>query len=80
VLILAVISILSGFALAKPVQLSWLTALFGGYEWARYWHFVAVWTFTAFIIVHVAAVFVSDPASLRAIITGRYRGRHTASE
>lgn len=80
VLILAVISILSGFALAKPVQLSWLTALFGGYEWARYWHFVAVWTFTAFIVVHVAAVLVSDPASLRAIITGRYRGRHTASE
>lgn len=80
VLILAVVSILSGFALAKPVQLAWLTALFGGYEWARYWHFVAVWTFTAFIVVHVVAVFVSDPASLRAIITGRYRGRHTARE
>jgi len=80
VLVLAVLSILSGFALAKPIQLAWLTALFGGYEWARYWHFVAVWTFTAFIIVHVVAVFASDPASLRAIITGRYRGRHTASE
>jgi thiosulfate reductase cytochrome b subunit len=80
VLLLAVVSILSGFAIAKPIQLSWLTALFGGYEWARYWHFVAVWTFTAFIVVHVIAVFASDPASLRAIITGRYRGRHTASE
>lgn len=78
VLVLAVVSVLSGFALAKPIQLSWLTALFGGYEWARYWHFVAVWAFTAFIIVHVIAVLASDPASLRAIITGRYRGRHTA--
>ena len=80
VLLLAVLSILTGFAIAKPVQLSWLTSLFGGYELARYWHFVAVWTFTAFIVVHVVAVFASDPASLRAIITGRYRGRHVASE
>ena len=30
---------LSGFAIYKPVQLAWLTALFGGYELARYWHF-----------------------------------------
>jgi len=76
VVLLALLSILTGFAIAKPVQLSWLTAIFGGYEYARYWHFVAVWTFMAFLVVHVAAVFVSDPASLRAIITGRYRGSH----
>lgn len=80
ILILAVLSILSGFAIAKPVQLGWLTALFGGYEWARYWHFVAVWTFTAFIVVHVVLVFAADPASLRAIITGRYRGKFVAHE
>ncbi|HET9152379.1 MAG TPA: cytochrome b/b6 domain-containing protein, partial [Gemmatimonadales bacterium] len=76
ILLLATISVLSGFAIYKPVQLAWLTRLFGGYELARYWHFVAVWLFTAFVIVHVLAVFLSDPASLRAIITGRYRGRH----
>jgi thiosulfate reductase cytochrome b subunit len=75
VLLLAVIAILSGFALAKPIQLSWLTAAFGGYALTRYWHFVSVWLFTGFIVVHVIAVLVSDPASLRAIITGRYRGR-----
>ncbi len=79
-LALAVISILTGFAIAKPVQLGLLTSLFGGYELARYWHMVAVWTFTAFIIVHVVMVFVADPASLRAIITGRYRGRYTSNE
>lgn len=77
---LGAISVLSGFALAKPVQLGFLTAFFGGYEWARYWHFVAVWTFTAFIVAHVVMVFVADPASLRAIITGRYRGRFTGHE
>lgn len=72
---LGCVSILSGLALWKPVQLGFLTAMFGGYEITRYWHFLAVWLFTAFIVVHVVLVFVVDPASLRAIITGRYRGR-----
>jgi thiosulfate reductase cytochrome b subunit len=80
ILILATISVLSGFAIYKPVQLSWLVKLFGGYELTRYWHFIAVWLFVAFVIVHVLAVFLSDPASLRAIITGRYRGRHPSHE
>lgn len=75
ILVLAIVSILTGFAIAKPVQLSFLTSLFGGYQLSRYWHFVAVWTFTAFLVIHVVMVFVADPASMRAIITGRYRGR-----
>src|SRR5262249_60302019 len=65
----------SGSAIYKPIQLHWLTALFGGYELARYWHFWAVWLFVAFTLVHVALVFLVDPASLRAMLTGRYRGR-----
>ena len=73
--VLGMLSVLTGLSLWKPVQLSWLTALFGGYELARYWHFVAVWLFAAFIVVHVILVFTVDPASLRAIITGWYRGR-----
>jgi thiosulfate reductase cytochrome b subunit len=72
---LGAVSALSGFAVYKPVQLSWLTALFGGYELARYWHFVAVWLFVAFTLLHVTLVFLVDPASLRGIITGWYRGR-----
>jgi thiosulfate reductase cytochrome b subunit len=75
ILVLGVLSVLSGLALWKPVQLHRLTAAFGGYELARYWNFVAVWLFVAFILVHVTLVFVADPASLRAMITGWYRGR-----
>jgi thiosulfate reductase cytochrome b subunit len=75
IVLLGVLSVLSGLALWKPVQLSWLTAAFGGYELARYWHFVAVWLFVAFSLVHVTLVFVVDPASLRAMLTGWYRGR-----
>ena len=70
----------SGFAIYKPVQLAWLTGLFGGYELARYWHFVFVWVFVAFTLVHVALVLLVDPASLRAIITGWYRGRFPSHE
>lgn len=69
------LAVLSGFAIYKPVQLWWLTALFGGYELARYWHFVTVWIFVAFTLLHVVLVFAVDPASLRGMITGWYRGR-----
>jgi thiosulfate reductase cytochrome b subunit len=75
IVLLGVLATASGFAIYKPVQLAWLTALFGGYELARYWHFVTVWVFVAFTLVHVALVLLVDPASLRAIITGRYGGR-----
>jgi len=75
IIFLAIISVLTGFAIYKPAQLSWLTALFGGYEMTRYWHFWSVWIFIAFSIVHVLLVFLVDPASLRAMITGWYRGR-----
>lgn len=80
ILLLAILSILTGFAIAKPVHLAFLTSLFGGYQLSRYWHFVAVWTFCAFVVVHVVMVFVADPASMRAILTGRYRGRFTSHE
>ncbi len=75
IVLLGALSVASGLAVAKPAQLSWLTALFGGFELARYWHFWAVWVFVAFTLVHVALVFLVDPASLRAMITGWYRGR-----
>jgi thiosulfate reductase cytochrome b subunit len=75
IVVLGAVSALSGFAIYKPVQLAWLTSVFGGYELARYWHFVAVWLFVAFTLLHVALVFLVDPASLRGMITGWYRGR-----
>jgi len=75
IILLGALSAATGFAIYKPIQLWWLTALFGGYELARYWHFWAVWLFVAFTLVHVALVFLVDPASLRSMITGWYRGR-----
>jgi thiosulfate reductase cytochrome b subunit len=76
ILVLGVVSVISGIAMWKPVQLSWLVAALGGFQAARYWHFIAVWLFVAFTIVHVILVFAADPASLRAMVTGWYRGRY----
>ena len=70
-----VLAVLTGVSIYKPLQFSWLTALFGGFQAARYWHFWIVWIFIGFTITHVFLVFFVDPASLRAMITGWYRGR-----
>jgi thiosulfate reductase cytochrome b subunit len=75
IVVFGALAVLTGVAIYKPLQFSWLTTLFGGYQAARYWHFWMVWVFVGFTIVHVILVFVVDPASLRAMLTGRYRGR-----
>ena len=54
----------------KPVQFQELTALFGGYDFARYVHFFAMSAFVGFLIVHVALALLV-PKSLRAMVTGR---------
>lgn len=75
VVLLGVLALLTGLAIYKPTQFPWLTALFGGFQAARYWHFWIVWIFVGFSVTHVLLVFLVDPASLRAMLTGRYRGR-----
>lgn len=80
ILLLGVLAVVSGIAMWKPVQLSWLVALLGGFQAARYWHFWTVWLFVGFTIVHVILVFAADPASLRAMTTGGYRGRFTSDQ
>lgn len=79
-LVLGALSVATGLAMWKPVQLWWLTGLFGGFQAARYWHFWAVWLFVAFAVAHVGAVLLSDPASLRAMITGTYTGEHASDD
>jgi thiosulfate reductase cytochrome b subunit len=67
--------VLSGLAIWKPVSLGWLTALFGGYVWARYWHFIGMLVLVALALGHVFMVLAVDPYSLRAMITGGYSER-----
>src|SRR5471030_2721406 len=70
IIIVGVLIVLSGLSIWKPVQLQWLTALFGGYDIARYVHFICMAAIVAFMAIHVALA-VLVPKSLRAMIIGR---------
>src|SRR5689334_4038439 len=70
IIVVGVLIVLSGLSIWKPVQLQWLTALFGGYDYARYVHFFCMAAIVAFMVVHVALALLV-PKSLRAMITGR---------
>jgi Ni/Fe-hydrogenase b-type cytochrome subunit len=70
--IVGLVLVLTGLAIWKPVQLAWLTSSFGGFVWARYWHFVAMLVLVLLSVVHVFMVVTVDPHSLRSMITGYY--------
>ena len=70
VILAGVVVVLSGLSIWKPVQFQELTALFGGYDFARYVHFFAMATIVGFLVVHIALALLV-PKSLRAMIVGR---------
>jgi thiosulfate reductase cytochrome b subunit len=70
VMVAAFVVALSGLAIWKPVQLQTLTAIFGGYDIARYVHFFAMAAIAGFLVIHVSLALLV-PKSLRAMITGR---------
>lgn len=71
-IVLGVVSVISGIAIWKPVSLGWLTAAMGGYHLARWWHFSAMLGLGVLVLVHVVMVFTVDPYALRAMTTGGY--------
>jgi thiosulfate reductase cytochrome b subunit len=70
VILAGIVIVLSGVAIWKPVQFQELTALFGGYDAARYVHFFAMAFIVGFAAIHVLMAFLI-PRSLRTMITGR---------
>lgn len=70
VILCGIVIVLSGLSIWKPVQLQELTALFGGYDFARYVHFFAMAAIAGFLSVH-AALALLVPKSLRAMVSGR---------
>jgi thiosulfate reductase cytochrome b subunit len=70
VILAGIVIVMSGLSIWKPVQLQELTALFGGYDAARYVHFLAMAAIVGFLVVHVIMALIV-PRSLRAMVTGR---------
>ena len=70
VAILAGVSqVITGVAIWKPVQFSWLVDLLGGFQYARVIHFAGMSTLVGFLVVHVALSLLV-PSTLWAMLTG----------
>ena len=63
-------SILTGWAIFRPIQIAWLTTILGGYEAARLEHFVLTIVFMLFFIVHILQVMKAGWNNFQSMITG----------
>lgn len=72
-ILFGVVVVLSGLAIYKPVQLHWLTALFGGYDSARVVHLSCLVLLALFTLTHLVLVAL-HPRTIIAMLTGGKRG------
>ena len=63
-------SILTGWAIFRPIQVSWLTTILGGYEAARLEHFMLTMGFVLFFVVHILQVIKAGWKNFQSMITG----------
>jgi thiosulfate reductase cytochrome b subunit len=63
-------SLVTGLAMYKPTQVHYLTTALGGYETARYEHFLLTLGFCAFFVVHVLQVALAGWNNFRSMVTG----------
>jgi len=63
-------SLLTGLAIYKPAQLQLLTAMMGGYEWARWEHFWLTMGYVGFFAIHIGQVVRAGWGNFRSMISG----------
>ena len=69
VIIFGIVMLLSGLAIYKPVQLHFLTLLFGGYDGARVVHLAGLCLLAMFLVTHLVLVSM-HPREIVNMITG----------
>jgi thiosulfate reductase cytochrome b subunit len=72
VIFVVIFTMLTGLSIWKPVQLSWLTDFFGGYDTAREIHFAMMSLIVAFLLIHLALVLLF-PRTLVSMVFGLRR-------
>jgi thiosulfate reductase cytochrome b subunit len=72
VIVVVILTVLTGVSIWKPVQLGWLTDLFGGYDISRYIHFALMSLIMGFLLVHLSLVVVF-PRTLISMLVGLRR-------
>lgn len=70
IIVMGLGSFLTGLAIYKPIQLAWLTTLFGGYEFARFIHFSLTMGYVAFFAIHIAQVIRAGWNNFQSMISG----------
>ncbi|HTW26845.1 MAG TPA: cytochrome b/b6 domain-containing protein [Acetobacteraceae bacterium] len=69
VILAAIVQVVTGLAIWKPVQFSGLVALLGGFQTARVLHFLGMVAICAFLLVHVVLALLV-PRTLWAMLSG----------
>ncbi|MDT7951077.1 MAG: cytochrome b/b6 domain-containing protein [Acetobacteraceae bacterium] len=69
VILAGILQVVTGVAIWKPVQFSGLIEILGGFQAARWLHFLGMAVIFGFLAVHVALALLV-PATLKAMITG----------
>jgi Ni/Fe-hydrogenase b-type cytochrome subunit len=67
---LGVLSVLTGLAVWKPVEFSWLAWMMGGFHWARLWHFLVMWAILGFVFGHLVMVLLHGWDNFVSMLTG----------
>jgi thiosulfate reductase cytochrome b subunit len=70
IILVGIVTVLSGLSIWKPVQFSELAALFYDFQTARLVHFLCMAAIVLFLVVHVTLALLV-PRSLVAMVTGR---------
>jgi thiosulfate reductase cytochrome b subunit len=69
-IILSTLAVVTGLAIWKPVQLSWLAWMMGGFHYARIWHFVVMWAILLFVFGHLVMVALHGWSNFMSMLTG----------
>jgi len=70
IIIMGLGSLLTGLAIYKPVQFSWITWCFGGYGSARVIHFILTLGYCLFFVIHIVQVILAGWNNFRAMVAG----------
>jgi thiosulfate reductase cytochrome b subunit len=70
IIVMGLGSLISGLAIYKPIQFSWLAWFCGGYEMARVIHFILTIGYCLFFVVHIIQVILAGWKNFQSMITG----------
>jgi thiosulfate reductase cytochrome b subunit len=81
IILMGILAVVTGFAIYKPVQLSLLVTVLGGYQSARIIHFIVTMGFLVFFVVHLLQVARAGWGNFAGMISGFERiGKRTKDQ